>query len=204
MRHRMDPPPLEFAVPGDPKPYRRALSDGRGGRRRHPDADHWKFLVRGACARAIILAVTRAPELAHRLGLERVAAIGALKLSNVARPLWGPQEPWFPLRLALAFTATVWVLRPKSHFLKSGQLRKGAPEFPIAPPDAGNYGKELEDAIAAWPARRQKQAGGRPLAYHSDAQIISSKTTKLYADGISPGAHVRVARFDFDDSRLDK
>lgn len=200
-------PPLEFAVTGDPKPYRRALSDGRGGRRRHPDADPWKWATRLGCARAILHGARKGPGMRAALGLAGDALDDAFKALEATRVRWGPPEPWFPPHVPLTFSATVWLLRPKSHFLKSGNLKRGAPEFPTGAGtgsgDAVNFGKELEDAVAAWPSARAKQAGGKPLAYRDDAQVVSSKTTKLWCDGLTPGAHVRIAVFGFDDSRLD-
>ena len=180
-------------------PYRRALSDGRGGRRHHPDADPWKFAVRLACARAIIQAARSDRSLARRLGLSQ----NVLNSLDDTGKLWGPPEPWFQPGVPVALEAKVWVLRPKTHFLKSGQHRKGAPPWPVVPPDATNFGKEIEDAIAAWPIGKRRRSGGRPLAYRDDAQVVDSHTIKFYADGCTPGALIRIFEVESQDLGLD-
>lgn len=194
-------PPIEFAVVGEPMPYRRALSDGRGGRIRHPGADAWKFKVRLAAARVILKAADADPSLAKRLGMvELTQAVGVTRLLD---GYWGPAEPWFQTGWPLRLEATVWVLRPKSHFTKGGQHRKGVPAWPVVPPDASNFGKEIEDALGAWPAGRGKSRGGKALLYRDDAQVVDSRTIKHYADGTTPGALIRVRVIDSDDQGLD-
>lgn len=189
-------PPIEFAVVGEPMPYRRALSDGRGGRIRHPGADSWKFAVRVAAAKAIVSAADSDPVIARRLDL-------AMGVDRWTDGYWGPPEPWFQTGWPLVLEATVWVLRPKTHFTKGGQHRKGVPAWPIVPPDASNFGKEIEDALGAWPAGRGKSRGGRALLYRDDAQVVDSRTIKHYADGTTPGAMIRVWVIDSDDQGLD-
>lgn len=192
---------LVFAVVGEPMPYRRALSDGRGGRIRHPGADAWKFEVRKAAAKAILGAADADPGLARRLNMERVTL--AKGVASLMDGYWGPPEPWFPPGVPLALEATVWVLRPKTHFTKGGQHKKGVPVWPVVPPDASNFGKEIEDALGAWPTGRGKSRGGRALLYRDDAQIVDSRTIKHYADGTTPGAMIRVWVIDSDDQGLD-
>lgn len=194
-------PPLEFAVVGEPMPYRRALSDGRGGRIRHPGADAWKFAVRKAAARVIVrMTQERAMENPR---LEETAKLSLQAAALEIDGYWGPPDPWFPPGVPLALEATVWVLRPKTHFTKGGQHKKGTPVWPVVPPDASNFGKEIEDALGSWPAGRGKQRPGRALLYRDDAQVVDSRTIKHYADGTTPGAMIRVWVVDSDDQGLD-
>lgn len=190
-------PAIEFAVVGQPMPYRRALSDGRGGRIRHPGADAWKFAVRVAAARVILKAADADTSLAQRLGM--IELTGVEVLTNLVDGYWGPAEPWFLPGVPLVLEATVWVLRPKTHFTKGGQHKKGVPVWPVVPPDASNFGKEIEDALGAWPAGRGKSRGGRALLYRDDAQVVDSRTIKHYADGTTPGAMIRVWVIDSKD-----
>jgi crossover junction endodeoxyribonuclease RusA len=75
---------------------------------------------------------------------------------------------------------TVFMIpRPASHLLKSGSLRRGAPEAPTCKPDADKLVRAIGDAITG-------------VLIRDDSQITRLDVTKIYTRG-SPGVAVRVS-----------
>jgi Holliday junction resolvase RusA-like endonuclease len=75
--------------------------------------------------------------------------------------------------------AVFLIPRPASHLLKSGGLRKGAPEAPTGKPDADKLVRAIGDAITG-------------VLIRDDSQITRLDVTKIYTRG-APGVAVRVS-----------
>jgi len=76
----------------------------------------------------------------------------------------------------VAMTTTVWLPRPKSHYLKSGDIRPGALGWPTTKPDLSKLARAIEDALTN-------------ILYKDDSQVVVHNQAKLYVDR---GDHPRV------------
>lgn len=78
-----------------------------------------------------------------------------------------------PLKVSCKFIR----LRPKSHFTKTGALRKGAPEYPTTKPDATKLWRSTEDALTG-------------IVWTDDARIVLQTQSKIF--GTKPGALITI------------
>jgi Holliday junction resolvase RusA-like endonuclease len=180
---------FEFVTCGIPRPYLRPLNDGRGGRRADPKADAWKRELRVAASWEVHRRCSADPELARRLG----GALWSTDRPAPTRAVLRLARPWFEKGVAVRLEAIVLLVRPKSHFTRSGKLKDRAPAWHVQAPDASNFLKEIEDALGAWPKKRGTRPGGAPLLYHDDAQVVCSSCYKRWLEpGERQGALVRI------------
>lgn len=86
----------------------------------------------------------------------------------------------FPPDVPLVLSAVFTIGRPKSHVLKSGKLRKGAPVFPRNG-DTDNLIKAVQDAMEG-------------IVYRDDSQVVwYGDTGRLY--GENPGTRIEVVEW---------
>lgn len=80
-----------------------------------------------------------------------------------------------PMSLIIDFR----MLRPQSHYLASGDLRRGAPWVPIVRPDSTKLLRSTEDAMTG-------------IVYRDDAAIVEQHVTRSYASDGCTGARISV------------
>lgn len=84
---------------------------------------------------------------------------------------------------AVDIDITFWFARPKSHFATKG-LRVSAPIWPAVKPDIDKVVRSTLDALVQADILRD------------DALVTALAARKRYADGTSPGAHIRISTPD--------
>lgn len=76
--------------------------------------------------------------------------------------------------------ATWWLGRPKGHLTSKGEIRNGAPHYPIAKPDLDKLARAIFDAL-------------KGVVYGDDAQLVELQLRKRYADhGAAPRLELEV------------
>lgn len=88
-----------------------------------------------------------------------------------------------PLECPVRLTMTLFLERPKSHYLSSGRLRKGAPHHATSKKagDLTNHEKAVEDALTG-------------ILWVDDSQVVEKgRTAKFYAGpSVQPGVLIEV------------
>lgn len=79
-----------------------------------------------------------------------------------------PHLPSEPLTGALCLSVNFHMPRPKAHFRKNGDVKEGAPGYPIGKPDADNLVKAVLDCLT--------QLG----VWRDDTQIVYMHVRKVY------------------------
>jgi Holliday junction resolvase RusA-like endonuclease len=79
-----------------------------------------------------------------------------------------PRTPIYAAGCPVALYAYIYLPRPKSHYLKSGQIRPAAPTYPTVKPDLSKVMRAIEDA-------------GTGIWWDDDRQITLESIAKLYA-----------------------
>jgi len=112
-------------------------------------------------------------------------------IKAAAMVVWREQEPEFGLPGAqiapaagpLGVSITFWLKRPRAHY-RTGRnahlLKDAAPQFPATRPDLDKLIRSTLDGL---------KAGG---IYGDDGQVVEVTAVKLYCNGNSPGARIRI------------
>lgn len=80
-------------------------------------------------------------------------------------------------RVAIDVTITFWLVRPRSHFGRRGDLLSSAPAFPIAKPDADKLARAACDSLTG-------------IVWDDDSRVVDLHSRKRY--GAEAGATITV------------
>lgn len=86
---------------------------------------------------------------------------------------------------AVEVEVTFYVARPAGHYQADGSLKSHARPLPSVIPDLDKYVRSTLDGL-----------GKDARAILDDSRIVTLSARKLYADGVAPGAIIRITELE--------